>query len=179
MPGTYSVRVTVPGLKAPLTRTVAVDADPLPKFTVADRAARQALLMSIYDWTKTLGEARLAARALTSQRDSIRGDLIASGKPNAATLADSIAGHIGRVSASIDRAFTSINGQRGPIEGWSGLPTADQRKAVGYGIEDGRKAIADLNKLVTTEIPTAYGGASAWKRKISPVNAPSPTRPNP
>jgi len=32
-----------------------------------ERAARQALLMSIYDWTKTLGSARLAVRALAGE----------------------------------------------------------------------------------------------------------------
>ena len=168
MPGPYSVRVTVPGVKAPMTRTVMVEADPLPKFLVADRAARQTVLMAIYDWTKVLGEARLAARALSAQRDSIKADL-----PSGGTQVDSLNARIGRAAAAIDRAFIAVNGQRGPIEGWSGQPTLDQRKAVGYAIDDARKAINDLNKLVTTDIPAAYGGAGAWKRKVAPVRLPA------
>jgi hypothetical protein len=166
------VRVAVPGIKAPMTRTVMVEADPLPRFFVADRAARQIVLLGIYDWTKAVGQARLAVRALTSQRDSIKADLSAN-----ATQADSLNARIGRVATSIDRAFLALNGQRGPIEGWSGQPTADQRKAVNYAIDDARKAIMDLNKLVTTEIPAAYGGASAWKRKVSPVKLPARANP--
>ncbi|HEV8217342.1 MAG TPA: hypothetical protein VGP95_15945, partial [Gemmatimonadaceae bacterium] len=116
--------------------------------------------------------ARLAARALTTQRDSIKADL-----PNAGTQVDSLNARIGRVAAAIDRAFLALNGQRGPIEGWSGQPTSDQRKAVGYAIDDARKAIADLNKLATTDIPAAYGGAANWKRKVSPVKLPARTNP--
>jgi len=172
LPGWYSVRVTVPGIKAPMTRPIMVEADPLPKFFVADRAARQTVLLAIYDWTKALGDARLAARALTSQRDSIKADLASAG-----TQADSLNARIGRVAAAIDRSFLAVNGQRGPIEGWSGQPTSDQRKAVGYAIDDARKAINDLNKLVTTDIPAAYGGANAWKRKVSPVKLPARTNP--
>jgi len=172
LPGWYSVRVTVPGIKAPMTRPIMVEADPLPKFFVADRAARQSVLLAIYDWTKALGDARLAARALTSQRDSIKADLASAG-----TQADSLNARIGRVAAAIDRSFLAVNGQRGPIEGWSGQPTSDQRKAVGYAIDDARKAINDLNKLVTTDIPAAYGGANAWKRKVSPVKLPARTNP--
>ena len=152
-----------------MTRPIMVEADPLTKFFVADRAARQTVLLAIYDWTKALGEARLAARALTGQRDSIKADLA-----SAETQADSLNARIGRVAASIDRAFLALNGQRGPIEGWSGQPTSDQRKAVGYAIDDARKAITDLNKLIATEIPAAYGGGNGrrWTRSVAPVRMP-------
>jgi len=168
MPGSYTVRVTVPGITAPMTRVVKVEADPLPKFLVADRAARQTVLMAIYDWTKVLGEARVAARALTGQRDSIKADLASAG-----AQIDSLNARIGRTATAIDRALLAVNAERGPIEGWSGQPTSDQRKAVGYAIEDARKAINDLNKLVTADVPAAYGGASAWKRKVAPVKLPA------
>jgi hypothetical protein len=164
------MRVAIPGLKTPLTRTVAVEADPLPRFSAPDRAARQIVLLSIYDWTKALGEARLAARALVGQRDSIKADV-------AGSAADSLNAQIGRTATAIDRALLAVNGQRGPIEGWSGQPTADQRKAVDYAIDDARKAINDLNKLITTEIPAAYGGANGWKRRVSPVKLPARANP--
>src|SRR5262249_1182492 len=104
-------------------------------------------------------------------RDSIKADLSGSAQ------ADSLNARIGRAATAIDRAFLALNGQRGPIEGWSGQPTSDQRKAVGYAIDDARKAITDLNKLISTDIPAAYGGANAWKRKVAPVKLPARSNP--
>jgi hypothetical protein len=165
LPGKYTVRVDVPGVTSRLTGSVVVEPDPLPRFSATDRAARQALLMRIYDWTKALGEARVATRALVAQRDSIRADL--------GTPADSLDARITRLGTQVDRAFTAVNAQRGAIEGWSGLPTLDQQKAVGYGIDDARAAITELNKLVTTDIPAAYRrAAKPWTRSVKPVSAP-------
>ncbi|HXT16056.1 MAG TPA: hypothetical protein VN706_10540 [Gemmatimonadaceae bacterium] len=124
MPGSYNVRVNVPGIDMALTGRVAVEADPLPRFSAADRATRQAILMRIYDWSKTLGQARIRVRSLH---------------------ADSLT--IDSLRTRIDRAFTAMNAQRGPIEGWSGAPTVDQQKAVGYAIDDATKALADLKRL--------------------------------
>jgi hypothetical protein len=166
MPGTYAVRVTIPGVKEPLAGRVVVEGDPLPKFAAADRAARQAILMRVYDWTRTLGEARTALRALSAQRDSIKSDL---GSP-----ADSLNARITRLGADVDRAFNAVNAQRAPIEGWSGLPSVDQRKAIDYALDDARKAMADLNKLVATDIPAAYKVAKKeWGRAVKGVAAPS------
>lgn len=166
LPGKYSARVTVPGISAPLTGSVVVDADPLPAFSSADRAKRQTILMSIYDWTKALGNARIATRALVRQRDSLKADLGAG--------ADSLDARITRLGTSVDRAFNAVNGQRNSIEGWSGLPTVDQQKAVAYGIADGRAALAELNKLADKDIPAAYRAASkAWSR---PVKGGTPPR---
>jgi photosystem II stability/assembly factor-like uncharacterized protein len=166
LPGRYTARVAVPGA-APLAGPLVVDADPLPAFTTVDRGRRQAILMSIYDWTRVLGSARIATRALLQQRDSIRTDVGARG--------DSIEARIIRLGASVDRAFTAVNAQRNAIEGWSGLPTVDQQKAVSYGIADGRAALAELNKLVGTDIPAAYRAASkSWSRPIKGVAPPKP-----
>ncbi len=166
LPGTYSVRVAVPGGRSPLTGSVVVEADPLPKFTAADRAARQTTLMRIYSWTKTLGDARLAARQLGGQRDSIKADV--------GVRADSLSARVARVAAEIDRAFTAVNGQRGPIEAWSGLPTQDQRSALGYAIDDAQKAIAELNRLISGDIPAAYRSAGKnWSRRVNAVVLPS------
>jgi photosystem II stability/assembly factor-like uncharacterized protein len=167
MPGRYTARVAVPGLATPLTGAFVVDVDPLPAFTTVDRGKRQAILMSIYEWTRVLGNVRIAARALIQQRDSIKADLGGRG--------DSIDARIVRLGTSVDRAFTAVNAQRGAIEGWSGLPTADQQKAVSYGIADGRAALAELNKLVATDIPAAYRAASkSWSRPIKRVAPPTP-----
>jgi hypothetical protein len=165
-PGTYTVRVAVPGVAKPLTGSVAVEADPLPKFSAADRAARQLILMRVYEWTKTLGEARVAVRALVAQRDSIAADF-------GAGRADSLNTRIARLATEVDRVLNAVNGQRAPIEGWSGLPTADQQRALGFAVEDARKAVTEVNKLIATDIPAAYRGVNKeWGRKVRAVAVP-------
>jgi hypothetical protein len=175
LPGTFTVRVVVPGVAKPLSTTVVVDADPLPKFSAADRATRQATLMRIYEWSKTLGAARTAVRSLVAQRDSIVADFKMANGADASARADSLNARIARNSTEIDRVFTAVNGQRGPIENWSGLPTADQLKALGYAIEDAQKAIAELNKLVISDIQSAYKANTNkdWVRKVKSVSAPA------
>ncbi|MCG6987998.1 MAG: glycosyl hydrolase [Gemmatimonadetes bacterium] len=163
MPGTYTVRVTIPG-QTPLTGSVVVQADPLPKVTAADRAARQVLLMKIYDWTKTLGLARLAVAGLASQDDTLKADLGARG--------DSIVARVARLRTEVDRAFNGVNGQRAPIEAWSGLPSVDQRKALDNALEAAAKAVAALDGLVTTDIPAAYRTAGkSWTHPVKAVAA--------
>ena len=167
------MRVTVPGVAKPLAGSVVVEADPLPKFSVADRAARQTILMRIYDWTKTLGAARIAARALVAQRDSIAADFASGGAADARARADSLNARIARASAELDRTFNGVNGQRGPIEAWSGLPTIDQQKALGFALEDAQKALAELNTLIASDIQSAYKSVAKkdWTRKVKVVTA--------
>ena len=166
MPGLYSVRVTVPGTKAPLTGKITVEADPLPKFSGADRLARQATLMKIHDWTRALGEARAAARALVSQRDAIKADVGAT--------ADSLNARIARASSEIDRALTDVSAQRAPIENWSGPPSIDQGRSLGYAVEDAEKAVAELNKLTGADIPAAYKvAAKEWGSAVKRVAVPA------
>lgn len=164
LPGGYTARVAVPGL-APLASTVVVEADPLPTFSSADRARRQTILMSIYDWTRALGKARVAVRALLQQRDSLKADL--------GTQGDSLEARATRIGTRVDGAFAAVNAQRSSIEGWSGLPTVDQQRAVEYGITDARAALAELNRLVRTDIPAAYRAASKrWSRPVEGVTPP-------
>ena len=171
MPGTYTVSVAVPGVAKPLTSKVVVEGDPLPKFSAADRAARQHMLMQVYEWTHTLGAARVAARALIAQRDSITADFGAGGK----TQADSINARVSRASADLDRVFTAMNGQRAPIEGWSGLPSVDQQHSLGYAVEDAAKDVAQLNKLIAADLPAEYKSIAKkeWPRKITTVMSPT------
>jgi hypothetical protein len=123
--------------------------------------------MRVYEWTRVLGEARVAVRALVSQRDSIAADF-GSGR------ADSLNTRIARLAADVDRSLTAVNGQRAPIEGWSGTPTADQQRALGFVIEDARKAVTELNKLIATDVPAAYRTVAnkEWSRKIRAVAVP-------
>jgi hypothetical protein len=165
MPGRYAVAIAVPGVAKPLTGSIVVSADPLATMSSADRAARQAILMRIYDWTRALGNARVAARQLVQERDALQSDL-------GPTRADSLGARITRLAASVDQAFASVNGHRSAIEGWSGMPTLDQRTSLGYAVDDGRKAIADLNGLVAG-IASAYRAAGkTWTGVVKPVAPP-------
>jgi hypothetical protein len=156
--------VAITGVNTPLTGQMVLDADPLPKFSATDRAARQVILLRVYDWTKSLANARSAARALIEQSSAFKTDV---------AQADSLNARITRVATELDRVFAAMNGQRGPIEGWSGLPSVDQRKSLGYAIEDAGKAVATLNRLTATDIPAAYRAANkSWSKKVGSVAIP-------
>ncbi len=121
--------------------------------------------MEIYDWMKTLGAARGAVAQLTSQRDTIKADL---GAP-----ADSINARVAQLSTEVDRAFSGVNGQGRPIEGWSGPPSVDQGQALDYAIEAAEEAVAELNQLVGTDIPAAYQAAGkTWRNPVKGVGKP-------
>jgi hypothetical protein len=92
--------------------------------------------------------------------------------------ADSLNARIARQAASIDRAFTALNGQRAPIEGWSGLPTIDQQRALGFVLDDAQKALVELDRLVNIDIPTAYKtmAKKAWSRPVRAVPVPAERR---
>jgi hypothetical protein len=173
LPGRYRVAVKVPGVTTELRGDLNVEGDPLTNFSDADRRARQAILMNVYGLQKSLGEARIATRALGAQVNDIRKDLLAGGESGAASRADSLAASIALVVGDVDRAFQAANGARGPIEGYSGLPTADQRRQVDWAFEDATKAVADFNRLVGTEIPGLYAQLAKreWPRRVQPLAA--------
>jgi hypothetical protein len=179
LPGKYWVKVTGGGISAPLSGTLTVEADPLPKFSAADRAARQAILMRIYEWTKTLGTGRMAARSVLAQRDSMKADLVGGGSVDAAANADSLNARVFRVSGELDRAFNAVNAERAPIEGWSGMPTVDTQSALRYALEDAATAVSDLNQLIAVDIPAAYKNTrKEWTRKPAIVTTPSAPKPS-
>ena len=149
MPGTYSVRVAVPGVAN------AADGQRRRRSRSAAEVqrSRSRRASSNADANLRMDEdarrGATSARALVAQRDSIEADFAAGGAADGRARADSLNARIAAVSADVDRAFTAVNGQRAPIEAWSGLPSVDQRKSLGYAIEDAEKAVAELNTLVS------------------------------
>jgi len=170
-PGKYRVALKVPGVANTLSGDLTVEGDPLTNFSDADRRTRQTLLVSVYVLLKSLGVARMSARALAAQADDIRKDLTAGGASDATSRADSLLASITRSATELDRAFAAANGMRGPIEGYSGLPTADQRRGVDWAFEDATKAVAEFNRLVQGDIPGAYSQLAKreWPRKVQPL----------
>jgi len=53
----------------------------------------------------------------------------------------------------------------------------DQRKSLGYAIEDAEKAVGALNTLVSTDVPAGYQRVAKkeWPRKVKAVQAPART----
>jgi photosystem II stability/assembly factor-like uncharacterized protein len=126
-------------LKAPLR----VDADPRVSFSTADRLTRQTLLLNLYELQKTLASARAAARTATGQVDALRND----GK----TVKSTAGPRLSQIQAEITSQLNTAAGVSRAIEGYSGLPTADQRLQIDWAFDDARKMIDELNGMLRSE----------------------------
>ncbi len=165
LPGRYKVAVTVPGVAGALHGEMTVEGDPLTNFNEADRRARQAIVMNVYAAQKTLASAHVAARALGAQLSELKSDLAGGG-----AKADSVIARIPRLQAPIDGALTAASGAMRPVEAWSGMPTADQRRQIDYAVEDGNKAVAELNRTIG-EIAAMYTSVAhkPWAKAVKTV----------
>jgi hypothetical protein len=165
LPGKYKVTVHIAGISSPLHGEITVEGDPLTSFSDADRRARQAIVMNVYATQKTLAAAHVAVRALGAQSAELKSDLAGGG-----AKADSVIARIPRLQTSIDAALAAASGAVRPVDAWSGLPTADQRKQIDYAVEDGNKAVAELNRTIG-EIGGMYGSVAhkAWTNPVKGV----------
>jgi len=171
LPGKYRVVLKVPGSNRELRGEVEVDGDPLTNFSDADRRARQAVLMSIYGLQKTLGSARTAIQALVGQMDSIKKDVVAGGSSDAGNRADALAARLAQIQADVVRELSAAGQLSRPIEGFSGLPTADQQRQIDWAFEDATKTVDLLNRVIQTEIPDLYSqfAKQLWPNRIQPI----------
>ena len=164
LPGKYKVAVSVPGVSGALHGEMIVEGDPLANFSDADRRARQAIVMSVYATQKTLVAAHTAARELGAQSAELKSDLAAGG-----TKTDSLIARIARLQTTIDGSLAATSGAVRPVEAWSGMPTSDQRRQIDYAVEDGNKAIAELNRTIG-EIAGMYASAhKSWAKMVKTV----------
>jgi photosystem II stability/assembly factor-like uncharacterized protein len=168
LPGRYKVLVKVPGVANELRGEMVVEGDPLANFSDAERRARQALVMGVYGVQKSLAAAHVAARALSAQSADLKRDFTGGG-----AKADSLIAHVGRLQADIDRSIAATGAVTRPIEAWSGAATIDQRRQIDNAVEDANKAIADLNRVIQTEIPGMYASVAkkAWPKPVAAVGS--------
>jgi len=132
LPGVYTVTVTVAGVGGkPLKGELRVEGDPRVSFSDADRRARQAALLTLYELEKSLSAARASSATARVGADT-----------RLAQLQAEIAAELNTASA-LSRA----------IEGYSGLPTSDQRRQIEWVVEGGSKTIDALNRVLRTETP--------------------------
>jgi hypothetical protein len=132
LPGVYTVTVRAGGADGAVIKgTLRVEGDPRVVFSDADRRSRQAALMKLYDLQKSLAATRAASAAVRVASET-----------QLAPLQAELAAEINTASA-LSRA----------IEGYSGLPTSDQRRQIEWVLEDGARTVSALNRVLHTEMP--------------------------
>ena len=143
LPGSYAVTLDLPGRQ--LQSELRVEGDPRVTFSDADRRTRQAALLKLYDLQKALAAARLAVTAASSQSDALRRSGRAGRDDTDASLT--------RIRADITTELNTIASLSRAIEGYSGLPTADQKKELDWAFEDASRTVDAVNRLLRTDTP--------------------------
>ncbi|HXI27786.1 MAG TPA: hypothetical protein VNG89_05180, partial [Vicinamibacterales bacterium] len=151
LPGSYTITVESPA--HPLKGELKVDGDPRVTFSDADRKTRQSALLDLHGLIKALGSARAAAAAGLAHADSTSRTTRAGGQDPADTFR--------AVQAQMSAIITSAANLSRSIEGYSGLPTADQRRQIDWAFGDARRATDALNRALQTE-----GGSPAEQLSI-------------
>jgi photosystem II stability/assembly factor-like uncharacterized protein len=132
LPGVYTVSVLAGGTDgAVLKGALRVDGDPRVVFSDADRRARQAALMKLYDLQKSLAATRAASATARVASDTQLGQLQAE------------------VAAEINTASTLSRA----IEGYSAPPTSDQRRQIEWVLDDAARTVSALNRVLHTDMP--------------------------
>ncbi len=134
LPGVYGVAVIAGGKT--LTSQIRVDVDPRILFSDADRRTRQTALMRLYELQKTLGTARAAGRMLATRLDAQPG-----GDKSTAT-------RVTELQAQITAELNTTANLSRAIEGYSGLPTADQQRQLGWSFQDVSATVESLNAIL-------------------------------
>jgi photosystem II stability/assembly factor-like uncharacterized protein len=168
LPGTYAVSIKAGGRT--LTGTVAVEGDPRIAFSDADRGARQSALLDLYDVQKSLAIARKASRTLAAQTETMKKEVA---KP--VTVLDALADHLAQIQADLTARANTASGLSRSIEGYSGLPTADQKRQIDWVFEDATSGVAALNHVIDTEAPAVYADLmkhGTWPARPDAIAAP-------
>jgi hypothetical protein len=142
LPGVYTVTVNTAGRS--LRGELRVEGDPRITFSDADRRSRQTALLNLYALQKSLSAARAAGASAAGQLDTPGGSGLTSSRADAAS-------RLARVQADLVAQFNAVNNLSRAIEGYSGLPTADQRRQLDWAFEDAARAIAAMNTVLQTD----------------------------
>ncbi len=139
LPGTYAVRLTVGGQTH--EKTVEVLDDPRLEVTSADRR----------EWTETLleiGEMYRAANAMAGRVLEVEEKLKGLDNPPAQTSDEAEALH--ELTFELRRRTRDLYGSVG---GWTGPPTAEQRKQISYLSDAANQVQPRVRALAETELP--------------------------
>jgi photosystem II stability/assembly factor-like uncharacterized protein len=136
MPGKYDVNVVLPTGRV-LTGHLTVELDPRLHVAEADRRARQTSLLNLYELEKTLAAARDAARGALDRAATAR----SAGEGSALTRLQSDLTATLNAAANLTRA----------VDGYSGAPTADQRRQIESVFDDASSEIGELNRVLKAD----------------------------
>jgi len=153
LPGVYTV--TVGAQPKAFKGELKVDADPRVAFSEADRRARQTALVELYDLVKSLAAGRATAAGAIARADSAKNarDETSDAERRLRALQTDLTTQMG-AAAALSRS----------IEGYSGLPTADQRRQIDWAFEDAQETIGALNRALHTDGGAAPQPLSVPKR---------------
>ena len=136
MPGKYNVSVALPS-GSTLTGHLVVEPDPRLHVTDADRRVRQTSLLRLYELEKAMASARDAARGALNRAAVAR----SVGDGSALTRLQSDLATTLNTAANLTRA----------IDGYSGAPTADQRRQLESIFDEATKTIGELNRVLNAD----------------------------
>jgi hypothetical protein len=142
LPGVYTINVNAAGRS--LKGELRVEGDPRVAFSDADRRARQTALLNLYALLKSLSTARAAGATAAGQLDVPGGRGVTSSRVDTAS-------RLTRVQADLVAQFNAVNNLSRAIEGYSGLPTADQRRQLDSAFDDAGRAVDAMNRVLQTD----------------------------
>jgi Sortilin, neurotensin receptor 3, len=146
LPGVYTVTVNVN--RRSFKGELRVEGDPRVSFTDADRRTRQTALLNLYALQKSLMAARTAGATAAGQLDAPGGRGLASSRADAGS-------RLTQVQSDLVAQFNAVSSLSRAIEGYSGLPTADQRRQLDWAFDDAARAIEALNRVLQTDTGTS------------------------
>src|SRR3954470_8461369 len=142
LPGVY--RITLSAAGRTLTGEIHIEGDPRITFSDADRRTRQTALLNLYALQKSLAAARVAGATAAGQLDTPGGRGISSSRADTGS-------RLTQVQADLVGQSNTVNNLSRAIEGYSGLPTADQRRQLDWAFDDAARAIEAMNKVLQTD----------------------------
>ena len=176
MPGTYTVTVHVDGVTS--SESVEIHADPRRAMTMADRSARQDVLMSLHDLAAPMNDATEAAQRLNDQLSEAE-DLLGDFEGDVSDLEEELE----EIQSELDEISDGLGearrwaGVAGAIQGSSTLPTEDQLWQVNSAWDAVPPLVERLNLLLTNRIPTFNDSMNAMGVRPHPGEAlPVPRR---
>ncbi|MGE5246504.1 MAG: WD40/YVTN/BNR-like repeat-containing protein [Betaproteobacteria bacterium] len=166
LPGTY--RLTVTAGAQELRGSIRVEGDPLVTFSDADRRTRQAALLDLYELQRSSMRGRDAARRASAVLAAVRKE-----------VDDGVAAGLADRLASLERDLGRESGRAGglsrAIEGYSGVPTADQQRQIDWAFADVTETIRDLDRLLQSDMPALYSDLMQkheWPPRVQPIPLP-------
>jgi len=109
-------------------------------------------LIDLYNLEKTLGAARKASRTIGAQAETLK-----KAVGHQAAGLETLAAHLSKIEREVNAEMNTASSLSRAMEGYSGLPTADQKRQVDWVFEDATASVAALNAAIQTEAPATYG----------------------